>query len=69
MLPCTALYRPQVDGQPVLRLNMYDLESGERSVFDQELEREFVGLFMLAVYVMILSHVSGERSVLIGAQP
>ena len=29
-----------VDGQPVLRANNYDIETGERSVFDQELKRE-----------------------------
>ncbi|KAL4421455.1 hypothetical protein ABPG75_010746 [Micractinium tetrahymenae] len=29
-----------VNGQAVLKANMYDLESGERSVFDQELSRE-----------------------------
>lgn len=29
-----------VDGVPVLKLNNYDLLSGERSVFDQELNRE-----------------------------
>ncbi len=28
-----------VDGVPVLKLNNYDLEGGERSVFDQELNR------------------------------
>ena len=28
-----------VDGMPVLKLNNYDLEGGERSVFDQELNR------------------------------
>ena len=28
-----------VDGIPVLKLNNYDLEGGERSVFDQELNR------------------------------
>ena len=30
-----------VDGVPVLKLNNYDLEGGERSVFDQELNRAF----------------------------
>lgn len=30
-----------VDGKPVLKLNMYDIEGGERSVFDQELNREW----------------------------
>lgn len=30
----------QVDGVPVLRANNYDIETGERSVFDQELKRE-----------------------------
>ena len=29
-----------VDGMPVLKLNNYDLLTGERSVFDQELNRE-----------------------------
>lgn len=28
-----------MNGQPVLALNNYDLETGERSVFDQELNR------------------------------
>ena len=30
----------QVNGFPVLKANNYDLEEGERSVFDQELNRE-----------------------------
>jgi len=31
-----------VDGLPVLRINNYDLQQGERSVFDQELNRKFL---------------------------
>ncbi len=30
----------QIDGHAVLKTNMYDLQSGERSVFQQELSRE-----------------------------
>ena len=29
-----------MDGYPVLKSNNYDLEQGERSVFDMELKRE-----------------------------
>lgn len=32
----------QVGGHAVLKANMYDLQSGERSVFQQELSRELV---------------------------
>ncbi|PRW60864.1 SNF2 super family [Chlorella sorokiniana] len=32
-----------VDGKPVLKMNMYDLEGGERSVFEQELHRRKSG--------------------------
>ena len=45
--PCTpsrSLVPPavQIDGKPVLKLNQYDLEGGKRSVFEQELNREWV---------------------------
>ena len=29
----------QIDGEPVLKANNYDLESGEQSIFDVELNR------------------------------
>ena len=35
-----------VDGVPVLKLNNYDLEGGERSVFDQELNRALLALWL-----------------------
>lgn len=45
MTPCARrrivhLALVQVNGLPVLKINDYDLEQGERSVFDQELDRE-----------------------------
>lgn len=67
----------QVDGHPVLRSNNYDLESGERSVFEMELNSECSAQFaslksrreaILDTYDVLTSMHAGRGAMVVGCR-